>query len=224
MEQAELHFRKLDLVAARESFLEEQMLQSEVHHLEVRTGFFDKLAVLSAGSLALGITLLGSQYEHATLRAAVEKHLVWFSAALLLVLLSLVACVLTNFFISNAVAALSKQIEFVYKSAHELTQYMKVPGFDPEFAKSANDRIGKHEKSARDFQDVKDRTVQISTYTGIVAVLFLMLGYAVGFSWIIAVYSHSPVQSISQPVGGGDRNPPKTSSTTSPNPNPHGQK
>jgi len=56
MDTAELHFKQLDDARVCEDFLEKEMLDLDVHHLEVRVALFDKLAVLAAGSLAVGIS------------------------------------------------------------------------------------------------------------------------------------------------------------------------
>jgi hypothetical protein len=119
MEQIEVYFRQLDRLNDRENFLEKEMLDSEVHHLEVRTGFFDKLAVLAAGSLAVGITFLGSGYQFEPLRQVIHQHLCWLSIAMFLVLFSLIPCVIHNYLISRAVTLLSKQVEYAYKAANE---------------------------------------------------------------------------------------------------------
>jgi len=198
MEPAEIHFRQLDQSVERENFLEKQMLDSEVHHLEVRTGFFDKLSVLAAGSLAVEITFVGSSYQNETLRNGVQEHLFWLLVAMLWILSSLVACVLHNFLISRAVTLLSKQIEFTYRAANQLRIYKQHPGHYPEEWSKVRPVIEKHEKAAHEFQAKRDSTVTTTTWLGLLAVLLLILGYAVGFSALLGVYANTAAQPKSQ--------------------------
>jgi len=191
MDPAEIHFRQLEQSVDRENFLEEQMLDSDVHHLEVRTGYFDKLSVLAAGSLAVGITFVGSGYQNEALRDEVQKHLLWLVVAMLWVLLSLVACVFHNFLISRAVTLLSKQIEFTYKAANQLRVYKEMPSHHPETWGKVRTVIEKHERTARDFQDKKDSAVVTATWLGVSAVLTLILGYVIGFSAVVGVYAQT---------------------------------
>jgi hypothetical protein len=167
------------------------MLDSDVHHLEVRTGYFDKLSVLAAGSLAVGITFVGSGYQNEALRDEVQKHLLWLVVAMLWVLLSLVACVFHNFLISRAVTLLSKQIEFTYKAANQLRVYKEMPSHHPETWGKVRTVIEKHERTARDFQDKKDSAVVTATWLGVSAVLTLILGYVIGFSAVVGVYAQT---------------------------------
>lgn len=187
MEPAEIHFKQLERVVQRENFLEEQMLDSDVHHLEVRTGFFDKLSVLAAGSLAVGITFVGSGYQNETLRIEVQQRLLWLAVAMFLVLLSLIAPVLHNFLISRAVRLLSKQIESTYKAANKLRTYQQRPDHLPGEWDTVRHIIEKHEGTAREFRDKKDSTVVTASWTGVSAVLALILGYIIGFSGVVSV-------------------------------------
>ena len=199
MEPAEIHFRQLEQSVDRENFLEKQMLDSDIHHLEVRTGFFDKLSVLAAGSLAVGITFVGSGYQNETLRNEIQRHLLWLIVALLWVLASLIACVLHNFLISRAVTHLSKQIEFTYKAANQLRAYMQQFDHLPKDWSEVRQVIEKHEGTAREFQNKKDSTVVTATWLGVSAVLTLILGYIIGFSAVVSVYAQTAAQPKNQP-------------------------
>jgi hypothetical protein len=198
MEPAEIHFKQLGQSVDRENFLEKQMLDSDVHHLEVRTGYFDKLSVLAAGSLAVGITFVGSGYQNEALRDEVQKHLLWLVVAMLWVLSSLVACVFHNFLISRAVTLLSKQIEFTYKAANQLRVYKEIPSHHPEAWGKVRTVIENHERTARDFQDKKDSAVVTATWLGVSAVLTLILGYVIGFSTVVGVYAQTTALPKSQ--------------------------
>ncbi|MGA2876715.1 MAG: hypothetical protein ABSE82_14420 [Nitrososphaerales archaeon] len=198
MEPAEIHFRQLDQSVERENFLEKQMLDSDVHHLEVRTSFFDKLSVLAAGSLAVGITFLGSGYQNDALRIEVQKHLFWLVVALLWVLLSLIECVLHNYLISRAVTLLSKQIEFTYKAANQLRIYKQQPSRQPDEWSKVRSVIEKHESTARELRDKKDGTVVKAIRLGATAVLTLIIGYVIGFSAVVGVYEQTAAQPKSQ--------------------------
>jgi hypothetical protein len=199
MESAEIHFRRLEQAVERENFLEKQMLDSDVHHLEVRTGFFDKLSVLAAGSLAVGITFVGSGYQNEALRSSVQHHLLWLEVAMLWVLFSLIACVLHNFLISRAVTLLSEQVKFTYKAANELRTYHQQPGRHPTEWPNFRLAIEKFEGTAREFQDKKDGTVVRATWLGASAVLALIISYAIGFSAVVGVYTQTAAQPKSQP-------------------------
>jgi ABC-type multidrug transport system fused ATPase/permease subunit len=198
MEPAEIHFRQLEQSVDRENSLEKQMLDSDIHHLEVRTGFFDKLSVLAAGSLAVGITFVGSGYQNDALRYEIQRHLLWLIVALLWVLASLIACVLHNFLISRAVTHLSKQIEFTYKAANQLRAYMQQFDHLPNDWSKVRLVIEKHEGRAKEFQNKKDNTVVTATWLGVSAVLTLILGYVIGFSAVISVYAQTAIQPKSQ--------------------------
>jgi hypothetical protein len=200
MDPAEIHFKQLDQTVERENFLEKQMLDSDVHHLEVRTGFFDKLSVLAAGSLAVGITFVGSGYQNETLRNQIQQHLLWLVFAMLWVLLSLIVCVLHNFLISRAVTLLSKQVEFTYKAANQFRTYQEEPSPHPVLWSKVRPVIEKHEGTAREFQDKKDKTVVKATWLGVSAVLALILGYLIGFAAVVGVYAQTFAQPTSQPA------------------------
>jgi hypothetical protein len=182
------------------------MLDSEVHHLEVRTGTFDKLIVLASGSLALGITFLGTGYQSDFLREAIRPHINWLTWAMILILLSLVTCVIHNLLISKAVTLLSKQVEHTYKAAHEMTAFFSSQ-YSPEVTlpKTVRDQITSSEKQAEVYGSQKESAVTLSTRAGSLAAFFLIAGYAVGLYAMVLVFAsnpHSPQASESHPRTG----------------------
>ena len=128
-ESTTINLRELDRLRAREDFLEKESLDATAHHLEVRTGFFDKLAVLAAGSLAVGISFMTAGYQRPSLQSEIHQHLWYVTIALGLILGSLILCVIHNSMTSEAVTQLSKQLESLSKGAHELTrEFEAFPG------------------------------------------------------------------------------------------------
>ena len=194
MENVEVYFRQLDQLSDRENFLEKEMLDADVHHLEVRTGFFDKLAVLAAGSLALGITFLASGYQNDSLRHGIHPILFSFSVAMLLVLFSLIPCVIHNFLISRAVTLLSKQVECTYKAAHAAKEFREHnPGqTQPFMPKEVREEIQRHEKEAELFGSKKEAIVTLATRIGVAAVVSLILGFAIGLSGVVVLFAYTP--------------------------------
>lgn len=195
MENVDIYFRQLDQLSNRENFLEKEMLDSDVHHLEVRTGFFDKLAVLAAGSLALGITFLASGYQNDSLRHGIHPILFWFSAAMFLVLCSLFPCVAHNYLISQAVTLLSRQVECTYKAARAWREYREHnPGLAQHLPipKLVREEIERHEKAAAQYGRRKEDIVAIAARVGIAAFMSLILGFGVGLTGVIVLFANTP--------------------------------
>ncbi|MGB8478352.1 MAG: hypothetical protein WCE63_05875 [Acidobacteriaceae bacterium] len=109
-EPTEVTAKRIDRAVARVDFLEKEMLDSDVHFLEVRTSFFDKLAVLAAGSLAVGISFVSAGYQRDSLQHIIQQNLCWLEVAIACILLSLLLSVFHNFYISRAVHSLSSQL------------------------------------------------------------------------------------------------------------------
>jgi hypothetical protein len=195
MENVDIYFRQLDRLSDRENFLEKEMLDSDVHHLEVRTGFFDKLAVLAAGSLALGITFLASGYQNDSLRHGLHPILFWLSAAMFLVLFSLIPCVAHNYLISRAVTHLSKQVECTYKAAHAMREYRENnPGLaeHAQIPKLVREEIQCHEQAATRFGREKEDIVKHATRVGVAAVVSLILGFGIGLTGVVILFACTP--------------------------------
>ncbi|HTW44098.1 MAG TPA: hypothetical protein VMD58_01015 [Acidobacteriaceae bacterium] len=193
MEKDELYFRILDQVIKRENFLEKEMLDAEVHHLEVRTGFFDKLAILAAGSLAVGISFITAGYERNTLKQEVHTHLCLLTISLGCVLLSLIACVVNNFLVSRAVELLSSQVEWVYKAANQLADwYRDNPGrLYPLPLDMVNATVKSFEGDAEKFRIRKLQVVKAAEQVGSSAVLLLMAGYIVGITTVLMIVAQA---------------------------------
>jgi hypothetical protein len=193
MEPEEIYFRVLDRLQSRENFLEKEMLDSDIHNLEVRTGYFDKLAVLAAGSLAVGITFLASGAANPTLLCGIRSRLSCLVIAFILVLISWALSIIHNLMTSSAVTGLSKQLESLYKAANTMTTWRRnnqaLTIRQPDGSTKANtespdsstaNTILTHEADARHFEKSKEKVVQSTNIIGIFAVVFLVLGYLVG--------------------------------------------
>jgi hypothetical protein len=188
MEQSEVYFRELDRLVARENFLEKEMLDADVRHLGVRTGFFDKLAVLAAGSLALGISFMASGYEHASVQHVIQHRLIWLSAAMISILFSLSLCLLHNILISRAIFLLSAQLENVYHGAQKMALWARYnPNMPIPTASSEYKEIESHDKKADRLKAQKDDVIKRTKLTGICAVVCLILGYAIGLAGVISI-------------------------------------
>jgi hypothetical protein len=199
MEPEEIYFRTLNRLQSREDFLEKEMLDSDVHHLEVRTGFFDKLAILAAGSIAVGISFLASGAANPTLLCGIRNHLSCLAIAFILVLISFALSIIHNLMTSSAVTYLSKQLESLYKAANTLTtwrnnQVLTIKQSDgstklniePPDSITAN-TILSHEADATRFERAKERLVENTNLIGIFAVVCLVLGYIIGLTEVFMI-------------------------------------
>jgi hypothetical protein len=191
VEQSEIYFRTLDRLTARESFLEKEMLDADIHHLEVRTSFFDKLAVLSAGSLAVGISFMASGYQRDTLQHVIHQHLWLLSIGLVLVLFSLILCVVHNYLTSLAVSLLSKQLEHVYKGAQRYARWHRS---NPNGFLGPSDPTHKEIMSLDDdaelAQKKKAKVVARTVRVGTAAIIVFILGYAIGLAAVMSIIAH----------------------------------
>jgi hypothetical protein len=191
MESAEIYFRLSAQIRDRELFLEKAMLDSEVHHLEVRTGFYDKLALLAAGSLAVGVSFLVSGFQNNSLKCGVQQFLLYIGLAMALILLSLILCVIHNSAISSAVTLLSKEVEYTYLAASEQA---KMTTLNNSFSDLHNPppaikaKIKDHEGKATDYGAKKERTVRVSKYLGWATMAMFILGYVVGILSVFAIF------------------------------------
>lgn len=192
MENLELYFRRLAPLIAREQFLEKEMLESDVHHLEVRTGYFDKLAVLAAGSLAVAISFITAGFQRQSLQDAIHQHLCWLIIALIFILASLIVCVIHNEFISRAVFLLSEQLVSVYNAAHEKAKWFELnPGVASSLSmvpdSDTRAKIAVHEAESDRTRLKKQRVVLQTEILGNCAVASLILGYIVGITAVISI-------------------------------------
>jgi hypothetical protein len=198
MEQAEIYFRSLDRAVARENFLEKEMLDSDVHHLEVRGQFFDKIAVLAAGSLAVGISFMVAGFEHPSVQSTLQQHLLGLSFAMSFLLLSLIGCVLHNFRISDAVHLLTSQLECVYKSANLLRTWREIHPNEPLTTNhSQSSKIEEYDDKAKLFEVCKKNSLRITSVIGVIALSCMIAGYALGLEQTVSIFAKA---SASQPV------------------------
>jgi hypothetical protein len=177
MDSSEIYFRGLDRLVARENFLEKEMLDSDVRHLEVRTGFFDK-------SLAVGISFMTSGYQRVDLEQAIHRHLFLLLTSLFFVLSSFLLCVVHNFLISRAVHLLSKQLERVYHSANKATRAY------PDHVNKSDllaQKIRADELEAGEFAEQKTKIVSCAHFTGLGAVILLIIGYCIGLAEVASI-------------------------------------
>ena len=188
MNDYDAYFRQLDRLNERENFLEKEMLDSDVHHLEVRTAFFDKLAVLAAGTLALGITFLATGYQNESLRHVIHQHISWLSSAMFFVLLSLIPCVIHNFLISRAVSLLSKQVEFTYKAAQTKREGLEMNPSGMCVPLTAKTRIQNFEYESNQLGKKKETIVTCTAVVGVLAVLSLFIGYCLGLASVVDLF------------------------------------
>lgn len=189
MEPIERYYHRLDQATAREAFLEKEMLNSETNHLEARTGYFDKLAVLGAGSIAVGITFLTSGgVQSGQLNKEIHIYFWWPLAALTALLLSLIFCVLHNYLASRAVRLLSTQLETGYLAANVYKKWcQETPlglqiGNDPAAAE-----IQGLENMAKTILRKRLALIRAAESIGICAVCLLSAGYATGLIGVLLV-------------------------------------
>lgn len=187
MESSEIYFRQLDRLVARENFLEKEMLNSNVHHLDVRTGFFDKVAVLAAGSLAVGISFMTTEFQRGSLQQLNKQYFELFVVALAYILLSLIFCVTHNYFVSRAVFQLSEQITYIYKAAHESTLGHQVSTPPIVEYPAIVESIKSYDQKSEALRVQKQREIIRAKSTGMVAVVLLIVGYAVGFGAVVSI-------------------------------------
>jgi len=200
--EIEIYYRTIDPIESRERFLEKEMLDSDVHHLEVRTFFFDHLAVIAGGSIALGITFLASGLQNGAIVHVIKQHLSFLAISLVIILLSLILSLVHNFMTSCAVANLSKQLESLYHSAHEMTEWKhknllllkkQLDGSEnlvlnqkgPEGTKRAE--IDAYNAEADQFQNKNEKLVGYTNRVGTHAIVFLILGYVIGLTEIVLI-------------------------------------
>ena len=191
MEPIDWYLRAADRVGTRESFLEKEMLDSDVRHLEVRTTFFDKLTVLSSGSIALGITFLGSAYQNEVLRCEIVPCVRGLFIALALILASLIFSVTHNFLTSRAVTLLSRQIEAIYHANHEVvlhasSDYSYKGG---ELPQEIARKVKKWQAAAEKLGGEKERLMPKVQRVGLLATILLFVGYSVGLCMVVLIFS-----------------------------------
>jgi hypothetical protein len=194
MENAEVYFRLSAQVRERELFLEKAMLESDVHDLEVRSGFYDKLALLLAGSLAVGVSFLVSGYQNTDLRCGVKQFLLYLGIAMALILLSLILCVIHNATISYAVSSLSKQVEFTYHAANVHAETTKLNNSFNEIlspSQAIKSRIDGFEEKAAAQGTKKDRAVKAAKNLGLATMGLFIFGYAIGIIIVFLILSRS---------------------------------
>ena len=187
MENIERYYKRLDDARERENFLEKEMLDADVRHLEARTGFFDKLAILAAGSLAVAVPFLASTGEHNSLRFAIQNHWHAFAVSLGALLLCLVLCVLYNVCVNFAVEWLSVQLEWLYKEARRWREWCQntpigdIPHKGDAAAREMEESYGKSiEQRTR-----KDSLIKWVKRIGHGALICFVIGYAVGVPTIL---------------------------------------
>jgi hypothetical protein len=196
----ELHFKQLDGATAREDFLEKEMLDSDVHHLEVRGTFFDKLSILAAGSLAVGISFLVAGIEHSEVQAGIRERIVPVVASFVLLFISLALCIVHNYLISRAVHLLSFQLQRLYKGANLIRVWIRdhpnagVSSFDYYGSAGQNQKqkVVEFDQEARVYESRRDRLIVLSKWVGHCAMPALLIGYAVGLSAVLAIYITKP--------------------------------
>jgi hypothetical protein len=188
MNNADIYFRMLDGLSSKENFLEKEMLDSDIHHLEVRTTFFDRLAVLGAGTLAIAIPFMASGFQSDVLRHAMQAHLCTLRISVLFVLCSLLLCLVHNFLVSVAVTYLSKQLEFLYHATNVLRVFrQKNPGL-VQIPDDILAEVTAQENKAKMVGETKEKVIPWCTTIGISAVVCLMIGYFIGLSSIFSIF------------------------------------
>lgn len=190
MDNLEIHFKYLQKLIERESFLEKEMIEAEVHYLESRTIFFDKLTILAAGTLAVAIPFLAAAFQSASLRLAINHNIILLSAALFTTGLSLICCVLHNSAISRSVRFLSEQIESTYKAAHALTAFREKTPSSNMFTclpSKEYDVIKGHERHGEDCNVKKRKATKFAEWTGVPALLFLISSYVLGICAVVSI-------------------------------------
>jgi len=192
MEPAELYFRRLDAAQAREDFLEKEMLDSDVRHVELRGQFIDKIAVLAAGSLAVAISFMIAGFEHAELQQAIQQHFWLFGAALGLLLLSLLLCIVHSVRIATATTLLSCQLQYLYKGANVVKDFMRANPHQQIPKDSVEDlQLIEYDNKAKSFMRAKARSMLWTMWIGNAAVVALSLGYGCGVFQAAYIY-HMP--------------------------------
>jgi hypothetical protein len=194
MENAEVYFRLSAQVRERELFLEKAMLESDVHDLEVRSGFYDKLALLLAGSLAVGVSFLVSGYQNTDLKCGVKQYLLYLGIAMISILFSLILCVIHNATISYAVSLLSKQVEFTYHAANVHAQTTKLDNSYNEILKPSPEiqsRMREYEEKATVQGTRKDCAVKVAKCLGWATMGLFILGYAIGVIFVFVILYRS---------------------------------
>jgi|ERR1035437_1620206 hypothetical protein len=188
MNNGDIYFRMLDGLTSKENFLEKEMLDSDVRHLEVRTTFFDRLTVLGAGTLAIAIPFLASGFQSDQLRHAMQAHLCALRVSMLFVLCSLLLCLVHNSLVSVAVTYLSKQLESLYHAANVLRVFRQM---NPGLMQIPHDilaEVAAHENKAKMVRGTKEKVIPWCTGIGISAVACLMIGYFIGLSSISSIF------------------------------------
>jgi len=189
MENTEIYFRTLDTVIRRESFLEKEMIDSDVRYLESHSQFFDKLVVLAAGSLTIGISFLIAGFEHASVEAALRRNLIGISVSIGLFVVSLVLCVLHNFEISRAVGSLSSQVEFTYQAAQRYRRFREAVPYNAQISMYPADsaQVSALETIATTHQQSKNARVRNATWLGLAAMATLIVAYVLSAVGIVIV-------------------------------------
>jgi hypothetical protein len=196
----ELHFKQLDIATAREDFLEKEMLDSDVHHLEVRGTFFDKLSILAAGSLAVGISFIVAGMEHPEVRAEIQQRIVYIVVAFSLLFTSLALCIWHNYLISRAVHLLSSQLQNLYKGSNLIRVWIRdhpnagVSSFEHhgEIGQRQKKKVVEFDEAARSFEIRRNRITNIAHWVGHCAMPALLIGYAIGLGSALAIYMTNP--------------------------------
>lgn len=192
----ELHFKQLDIATAHEDFLEKEMLDSDVHHLEVRGSFFDKLSILAAGSLAVGISFLIAGIEHSEVLAGIRQHIGSVTASFVLLFISLALSIIHNFLISRAVELLSFQLQSLYQAANLVKVWIRdhpnagVSSFRNHGQEGEDEerKANQHDIDAKAHGARRDTIIGIAQWVGLVAVCTLLVGYAVGLVAVLTIY------------------------------------
>ncbi|HWF67736.1 MAG TPA: hypothetical protein VN670_10535 [Acidobacteriaceae bacterium] len=182
MEHSEDEYnRRLDRLVAKANYFEKEVLDSTIRHLEARTSFFDKLAVLAAGSLAVAISFLTTAIQNNPLRQLIQQHLGALTVALGCILLSLTCCVLHNYTASVLLRLVKKQLEILSDGAHHMKNMFEMYGMNsagpPEPHRERFDSfIAQSEKTK-----VERRwCLKIAGVLGAITVLAFIIGYTVG--------------------------------------------
>ncbi len=188
MDPEELYFRRLDTLTARENFLEKESLDATAHHLEVRTGFFDKLALLAAGSLAVGISFMTAGYQRAPLQKEIQHYLWYLTLALGFILVSLLLCVIHNSMTSVAVTQFSCQLESLSKGAHAAKTLFETPvGASSTFTDWLNQEIQSHWEESELLKKRRAKLIVTTVKTGWYAVGFFIGGYVLGLGTVVSI-------------------------------------
>jgi hypothetical protein len=125
-----------------------------------------------------------SGYQRVDLEQAIHRHLFLLLTSLFFVLSSFLLCVVHNFLISRAVHLLSKQLERVYHSANKATRAY------PDHVNKSDllaQKIRADELEAGEFAEQKTKIVSCAHFTGLGAVILLIIGYCIGLAEVASI-------------------------------------